>query len=74
MIDLIALAAVEQDTEATYIRRERDWVERARAAGAEPGSTRLLPVLPASIAGHLESGNGHNGHNGHGASGDRTHR
>ncbi len=74
MIDLIALAAVERDTEATYIRRERDWVERARAAGRDPGSARLLPVLPASIAGQLESGNGngHHGH-GHGASGDGAH-
>ena len=33
MVDLIALAAVDQETEMTYIRRERDWAERAAAAG-----------------------------------------
>jgi ferredoxin len=50
MIDLIALAAVERETEATYIRRERDWHERAAAAGRLPDPGRMLPVLPAAIA------------------------
>ena len=33
MIDLIALAAVDRETEVTYIRRERDWATRAAAEG-----------------------------------------
>ena len=73
MIDLIAIAAVDRETEMTYIRRERDWAERARAAGRDIGP-RLLPVLPASIAGGNGSGNGHahghaSGNNGHGTAG-----
>ena len=70
MIDLIAIAAIERETEATYIRRERDWAARASAAGRPLETTRLLPVLPAGVAG----GNGGNGHstdngNGHGDAG-----
>ncbi len=38
MVDLIALAAVDQETEMTYIRRERDWAERAAAAGPARGA------------------------------------
>ena len=33
MIDLMAIAAVERETEVTYIRRERDWAARAAAEG-----------------------------------------
>ena len=67
MVDLIALAAVDQETEMTYIRRERDWAERAAAEGRPIEPTRLLPVLPASVAAYvaksLGDGNGHgNGH------------
>jgi ferredoxin len=51
MIDLIALAAVDRETEATYIRRERDWLERATAAGRLPDPARLLPVLPPGVVG-----------------------
>jgi formate dehydrogenase major subunit len=69
MVDLIALAAIERETEATYIRRERDWAVRAQAEGRAIRPDRLLPVLPASIVsgGHRHDGNGHgNGHdNGH---------
>ena len=54
MIDLLALAAVERETEMTYIRKERDWAERARAEGRLLDPARLLPVLPPSIG-----GNGH---------------
>jgi formate dehydrogenase major subunit len=57
MIDLIAIAAVDRETEMTYIRRERDWAERARAAGRDIGP-RMLPVLPASVAGGNGSGDG----------------
>jgi formate dehydrogenase major subunit len=32
-IDLIALAAIDRETEVTYIRRERDWATRAAAEG-----------------------------------------
>jgi formate hydrogenlyase subunit 6/NADH:ubiquinone oxidoreductase subunit I/thioredoxin reductase len=76
MIDLIAIAAVERETEVTYIRRERDWLERAKAEGRilEPG--RLLPVLPASISGS-GSGNGHRhddaGAEPHGGHGGHAH-
>jgi formate dehydrogenase major subunit len=72
MIDLIALAAVDRETEITFIRRERDWAERARAAGRDLGP-RLLPVLPRSVAGAAKvdrRGNGQpaslpKGNNGH---------
>ncbi len=51
MIDLLALAAVERETEMSYIRRERDWAERARAEGRLIDEARRLPVLPASLSG-----------------------
>jgi formate dehydrogenase major subunit len=66
MIDLMAIAQVERETEVTYIRRERDWLERAKAEGRLIEPTRLLPVLPASIAGNGHGGNGHGPHDGHG--------
>jgi ferredoxin len=69
MIDLMAIAQVERETEVTYIRRERDWVERAQAEGRLTQPTRLLPVLPASIAGNGHGGNGHGAHDGHGHGG-----
>ena len=69
MIDLIALAAVDRETEVTYIRREPDWAERAAAAGRIVRSDRLLPVLPASLAG----GNGGNGHGGRGPDNGHDH-
>jgi formate dehydrogenase major subunit len=64
MIDLLALASVGRETEMTYIRRERDWAERARAEGRLLDESRLLPVLPPSLVGGNGNGNG-NGH-GHG--------
>jgi NADPH-dependent glutamate synthase beta subunit-like oxidoreductase/formate hydrogenlyase subunit 6/NADH:ubiquinone oxidoreductase subunit I/ferredoxin len=67
MIDLIAIAAVDRETEMTYVRRERDWAERAIAQGREIRPDRLLPVLPAGIAGG--NGNGHNGHRDGGGNG-----
>jgi NADPH-dependent glutamate synthase beta subunit-like oxidoreductase/formate hydrogenlyase subunit 6/NADH:ubiquinone oxidoreductase subunit I/ferredoxin len=51
MIDLLALASVERETEMSYIRRERDWAERARAEGRLIDESRRLPVLPASLTG-----------------------
>ena len=61
MIDLLALAAVERETEMSYIRKERDWAERARAEGRLVDQSRLLPMLPASLVGGNGNGNG-NGH------------
>ncbi len=77
MVDLIALAAIDRETEATYIRREHDWVARATAAGRPPDPARLLPVLPPSVTGggaglaaarHGERTGG-NGASGNGAAG-----
>jgi hypothetical protein len=64
MIDLMAIAAIDRETEVTYIRRERDWAARAAAEGRFADSTKLLPVLPATVTGHAQgNGNGHgNGH------------
>ena len=70
MIDLLALAAVERETEMSYIRKERDWADRARAEGRFLDPARLLPVLPASIAG---GGNGHGNGNGHGHANGNGH-
>ena len=57
----------------TYIRRERDWLERATAEGRVVDQARLLPMLPPTIGGvptnggHT-NGNGHDhAHDGHGA-------
>ena len=71
-IDLMALAEIDRETEMTYIRRERDWLERALADGRVVDPGRLLPVLPAAIMAELGaapgSANGHgNGHAGGGA-------
>jgi len=50
-IDLIGLAAIDRETEVTYIRRERDWMAHALAEGrlTDP-SAELLPALPESLA------------------------
>jgi hypothetical protein len=64
----MAIAAVDRETEVTYIRRERDWAARAAAEGRFVDTARLLPVLPATVAG-LPGGNG----NGHGNGHDHPH-
>ena len=72
-IDLLALAAVERETEMSYIRRERDWAERARAEGRLLDRSRLLPVLPASLTAGNGNGSGHgNGHGNGSANGSAT--
>jgi ferredoxin len=78
-VDLIALAAIDRETEVTYIRRESDWAARAMAEGRSMTS-RLLPVLPPSLAQRgvpvrSGDGNGHgNGHgSGHGLDGGSGH-
>ena len=77
MIDLMALAQVDRETEVTYIQRERDWLQRAADAGRFVDRGRLLPVLPASIGGNGNGGNGSTaltttGHDG-GAGGTHAH-
>jgi formate dehydrogenase major subunit len=72
MIDLMALAAIDRETEVTYIRRERDWLARAQAEGRVYDQSRLLPMLPPAIGGVPTNGNGHgngHGHDGHGHDG-----
>jgi formate dehydrogenase major subunit len=73
MIDLIALAALERETEITYIRRERDWADRARAAGRDL-EPRLLPVLPRSVADAARQGRGGNGRPAGPHEGDNGHQ
>ena len=50
-IDLMALAAIDRETEVTYIRRERDWATRAAADGRIIDPGRMLPMLPPTISG-----------------------
>jgi predicted molibdopterin-dependent oxidoreductase YjgC len=70
MIDLLAISAMDRDTEMTWVRKERDWLTRAQAEGRpiEPG--RLLPMLPSGIR---PAGNGHVQGNGHVAGGGEPH-
>ncbi len=78
MIDLLALATVDRETEVTYIQKERDWATRAAAEGRIVNPGRLLPMLPPSIAargpagsagGAHDHGNGHDHGDGHHAVG-----
>ncbi len=59
MIDLMAIAAIDRETEVTYIRRERDWASTAAAEGRIIDKTRMLPMLPPTIRGVPTNGNGH---------------
>ena len=52
MIDLLAISAIERDTEMSYVRRERDWLERAQASGRTLDAGRSLPVLPSGLGGN----------------------
>ena len=61
MIDLLAISAMERDTEISYIRRERDWLTRAQADGRDIPAERLLPMLPPAVGDRLGNGAG-NGH------------
>ncbi len=71
MIDLLAISALDRDSEMSYVRRERDWLARAQADGRGIPADRLLPMLPAGALGAPASrassdvrpqGGGHNGH------------
>jgi NADPH-dependent glutamate synthase beta subunit-like oxidoreductase/formate hydrogenlyase subunit 6/NADH:ubiquinone oxidoreductase subunit I/ferredoxin len=73
-VDLMALAAIDRETEVTYIRKERDWLQRAIEAGRFIDEARLLPVLPASLAGNGNgNGNGHGAAAAHGGGDPGTH-
>jgi formate dehydrogenase major subunit len=65
-VDLMAISALDRDTEVTYVRRERDWLERAQADGRSIPADRHLPMLPAGVAGGNGgapgAGGGHSGH------------
>ncbi len=63
LIDLLAISAVERASEVTYVQRERDWLARAEASGRPLDPARLLPVLPAGVAGRTDGarGDGHSG-------------
>jgi len=70
MIDLMAIAAIDRETEVTYIRRERDWATRAAAAGRIVDASRMLPMLPDSLS---ANGNGNGNGQGNGANGASGH-
>jgi len=69
-VDLMALAAIDRETEVTYIRKERDWLQRAIEAGRFIDEGRLLPVLPPSLASGNGNGNGSGNGHGHAAGGE----
>ena len=71
MIDLMAISAIDRDTEITYVRRERDWLSRTQEAGRPIDPGRMLPMLPAGLQG--SNGNGHASGNGHAASNGHGH-
>ncbi|MEO8469675.1 MAG: FAD-dependent oxidoreductase [Chloroflexota bacterium] len=58
MIDLMALASIDRETEVTYIRRERDWLQRAVEEGRFVDRAKLLPMLPASVTSTNGNGGG----------------
>jgi formate dehydrogenase major subunit len=72
MIDLMAMAQVDRETEVTYIRKERDWLQRAIEAGRFIESDRLLKVLPATLS-RDGDGNGNGSGGGTRAGGGATH-
>jgi len=76
MIDLMALAEIDRETEVTYIRKERDWMQRAIDDGRFIESSRVLKVLPARLSAN-GGGNGDgtpsSGTHSGGGAGDGTH-
>ena len=73
IVDLLATSSIDRDTEISFIQRERDWVVRASEQGRLIDTGRMLPMLPANVAGNGHNGNG-NGHDGgHGGNGQHAH-
>jgi formate dehydrogenase major subunit len=70
MVDLMALAEIDRETEVTYIRKERDWLQRAIEGGRYIEGGRVLKVLPARLSSSASDGGG--SHAGGGA-GDGSH-
>ena len=73
MIDLMALSAIDRDTEISYVRRERDWLARAQADGRDIPVARLLPMLPAGLGGNGSASGRHDGGVTGAAGGGSTH-
>jgi NADPH-dependent glutamate synthase beta subunit-like oxidoreductase/formate hydrogenlyase subunit 6/NADH:ubiquinone oxidoreductase subunit I/ferredoxin len=74
MIDLLAISAIDRDTEVTFVRKERDWLERAQAQGRRLDAGRLLPMLPPGMNGNGHAaGNGHTAGNGHAPGNGHAH-
>ena len=73
MIDLLAISSIERDSELSYVRRERDWLARARAQGRDIPATRLLPMLPTGVANGNGNGTSANGHGPRPGGGGGTH-
>jgi hypothetical protein len=74
MLDLLASSFVDRHTEISYVKMERDWLERARENGRLIDPGRTLPMLPAGVStnGHGSNGHGGNGHAPHGHDGAIT--
>jgi NADPH-dependent glutamate synthase beta subunit-like oxidoreductase/formate hydrogenlyase subunit 6/NADH:ubiquinone oxidoreductase subunit I/ferredoxin len=74
MIDLLAISAIDRDSEVTFVRKERDWLERAQAQGRRLDAGRLLPMLPPGMNGNGHAaGNGHTAGNGHAPGNGHAH-
>jgi formate hydrogenlyase subunit 6/NADH:ubiquinone oxidoreductase subunit I len=73
MIDLMAISAMERDTEISYVRRERDWLAQAQGDGRDVPRQRSLPVLPASLAGNGSASGRHDGGVAGASGGGSTH-
>lgn len=72
-IDLLAISSIERDTEMTWVRHERDWAARATAAGRRIEAGRILPMLPAGVAGNGHATNRHAGNGAHAGNGSADH-
>ena len=68
MLDLLATSFVDRHTEISSVKKERDWLDRARQSGRLIDPGRTLPMLPAGVGTNGNSGNGHSG-NGHAGNG-----
>jgi hypothetical protein len=62
MVDLLALAEIDRETEVSYIRKERDWLQRAIDEGRYIEGSRVLKVLPARLTTGGGAGDGSHAH------------